>query len=171
MEELEEQSGKWRSARCSIWTIRRTIAAGVLKANHKARRNRGDATGLAQATRAYAGLTFTRWILLRSESVSDSPIALQRQLVSDEMVKLHRMELPKQLRRRTHWRRYSKDGSPAKVLLSNTPVDATFKEEANDDDDANDTGKKSAKVTSNVMVKRDGATARDTRETEKVPPP
>merc|ERR1712159_568767 len=58
---------------------------------------------------------------------------------------------------------------PAKVLLSNTPVDATFKEEANDDDDANDTGKKSAKVTSNVMVKRDGATARDYAETtEKV---
>ena len=173
VEELEEQKRKMEE--CAVLDLDDTtkrLQQAYSKANHKARRNRGDATRMAQATaNAIRRIERSRGgSFYDPESVSDSLIALQRQLVSDEDGEASPDGTSEAATAaNTPGGAASKDGSPAKVLLSNTPVDATFKEEANDDDDANDTGKKSAKVTSNVMVKRDGATARDYAETtEKV---
>ena len=174
VEELEEQKRKMEE--CAVLDLDDTtkrLQQAYSKANHKARRNRGDATRIrAQATaNAIRRIERSRGgSFYDPESVSDSLIALQRQLVSDEDGEASPDGTSEAATAaNTPGGAASKDGSPAKVLLSNTPVDATFKEEANDDDDANDTGKKSAKVTSNVMVKRDGATARDYAETtEKV---
>jgi len=174
VEELEEQKRKMEE--CAVLDLDDTtkrLQQAYSKANHKARRNRGDATRIrAQATaNAIRRIERSRGgSFYDPESVSDSLIALQRQLVSDEDGEGSPDGTSEAATAaNTPGGAASKDGSPAKVLLSNTPVDATFKEEANDDDDANDTGKKSAKVTSNVMVKRDGATARDYAETtEKV---
>ena len=64
------------------------------KANHKARRNRGDATRIRQKPRTHYRIERSRrGSFYDPESVSDSLIALQRQLVSDGDGEVHRMEL------------------------------------------------------------------------------
>ena len=174
VEELEEQKRKMEE--CAVLDLDDTtkrLQQAYSKANHKARRNRGDATRIrAQATaNAIRRIERSRGgSFYDPESASDSLIALQRQLVSDEDGEGSPDGTSEAATAaNTPGGAASKDGSPAKVLLSNTPVDATFKEEANDDDDANGTGKKPVKASSNVMVNRDGETARDYAETtEKV---
>ncbi len=174
VEELEEQKRKMEE--CAVLDLDDTtkrLQQAYSKANHKARRNRGDATRIrAQATaNAIRRIEHSRGgSFYDPESASDSLIALQRQLVSDEDGEGSPDGTSEAATAvNTPGGAASKDGSQAKVLLSNTPVDATFKEEANDDDDANGTGKKPVKASSNVMVNRDGETARDYAETtEKV---
>jgi len=175
VEELEDQKRKMEE--CAVLDLDDTtkrLQQAYSKANHKARRNRSDAARI----RAQAAHAAMRAIERRTggsfndpESASDSLMALQRQLVSDAADEgspdgtseaATAANTPAAAAAAAVDAR--KDESAAKVLLSNTPVDATVKDEADDDDGddgAKDTEKVPAKATSNVMVRRDGATTRD----------
>jgi len=186
VEELEDQKRKMEE--CAVLDLDDTtkrLQQAYSKANHKARRNRSDAARI----RAQAAQHAMRAIERRTggsfndpESASDSLMALQRHLVNGDVDEGSPDGTPEAAPAANTPAAVDvrKDESAAKVLLSNTPVDATVKDEANyddadadanddADDDAKDTEKVPAKATSNVMVRRDGTTTRDyAGATEKV---